>query len=219
MCFSATASFTAGALLIGLGSITVRLAASAHERPFAAIPLLFGIQQLIEGGLWLSLQGGTGALHASLTFAYALFSHILWPAYIPLAVLLLEKVGWRRGALGALAGTGIALSAWLLGAIVADGIDSHAVGKHIEYDTGHVFSHGTAMVYGLATVVSLLISSSPTVRLFGALSLVSGVAAYWLYSTWFVSVWCYFAALLSVVVLLHFKVRWKATLPASAVAR
>jgi len=219
MCFSATASFTAGALLIALGSVTVSLAAAPRERPFAAIPLLFGLQQLIEGGIWLSLQNGLTELGGSLTLAYALFSHILWPAYIPIAVLLLETVGWRRGALGALVGTGIALSAWLLGAIAADGIASRAVGKHIEYETGHVFSHGTAAVYALATVVSLLISSSPTVRLFGVLSLLSGMAAYWFYATSFVSVWCYFAALLSVVVLLHFKLRWKTRLPASAVAR
>ena len=58
MCFSATASFTAGALLIALGSVTVSLAAAPRERPFAAIPLLFGLQQLIEGGIWLSLQNG-----------------------------------------------------------------------------------------------------------------------------------------------------------------
>jgi hypothetical protein len=219
MCFSATASFMAGALLLGLGSVTIRAATSARERPFAAIPLLFGVQQLIEGGIWLSLQNNMAGPAAWLAFAYSLFSHILWPAYIPVAVLLLETAGWRRGALGLLVGIGIALGAWLLAAIVGDGITSHAVGPHIEYETGHVFSRSTAAIYGLATVVSLLLSSHLTVRLFGVLALVSGMAASWLYATWFVSVWCYFAALLSVVVLLHFKVRWKTRLPTSAAAR
>jgi hypothetical protein len=45
MCFSATASFSAGAFLLGLGSLTLKSARSPRERMFAAIPLLFAIQQ------------------------------------------------------------------------------------------------------------------------------------------------------------------------------
>jgi len=44
MCFSATASFVAGTSL------------SAIELPFAMIPLLFGIQQLVEGIIWLTFR-------------------------------------------------------------------------------------------------------------------------------------------------------------------
>lgn len=54
MCFSATASFAAGAGLLVVGAITLRQARRRAEMPFAAIPLLFGIQQLIEGALWLT---------------------------------------------------------------------------------------------------------------------------------------------------------------------
>ena len=62
MCFSATASFTAGAVLLGVGTLTLRSAlASRHSHrrrdlPFAAIPLLFAIQQLIEGVVWLTVS-------------------------------------------------------------------------------------------------------------------------------------------------------------------
>ena len=50
MCFSATASFSAGAFLLGLGTLTLKSAMAAKQRralPFAAIPLLFAAQQLI----------------------------------------------------------------------------------------------------------------------------------------------------------------------------
>jgi hypothetical protein len=59
-------------------------------------------------------------------------------------------------------------------------------------------------LYLLSTTVTLLLSSHRTVKLFGALSLLSFGAAYYFYATWFISVWCFFAALLSAVVCLHF---------------
>ena len=54
MCFSATASFIAGTGLSVLGVATLRATRRKEEIPFAAIPLLFGFQQIVEGVLWLS---------------------------------------------------------------------------------------------------------------------------------------------------------------------
>ena len=54
MCFSASASFVAGVSLTAIGVATVRKAEGPAERPFAMIPLLFGIQQLTEGVIWLT---------------------------------------------------------------------------------------------------------------------------------------------------------------------
>ena len=44
MCFSASASFIAGTTLSGIGVAAPTRVESKNERPFAAIPLLFGIQ-------------------------------------------------------------------------------------------------------------------------------------------------------------------------------
>lgn len=49
MCFSATASFTAGTALVGVGSVTLRKSHGRRELRLALIPALFGIQQLSEG--------------------------------------------------------------------------------------------------------------------------------------------------------------------------
>ena len=49
MCFSAQASFTAGTVLLIVGAATVRRARVRSELPYAWIPVLFGIQQLLEG--------------------------------------------------------------------------------------------------------------------------------------------------------------------------
>lgn len=65
MCFSASASFTAAAVLLGLGTVTMRRARSRRELPYAAIPLLFGVQQLLEGMLWLTFPDRAPLLSAT----------------------------------------------------------------------------------------------------------------------------------------------------------
>jgi hypothetical protein len=45
------------------------------------------------------------------------------------------------------------------------------------------------------------------VRLFGLLATLSLLVTAMFYSQWFISVWCFFAALLSSVILLHFRAR------------
>ena len=71
-------------------------------------------------------------------------------------------------------------------------------------------SVGSAVVmtlYLLATTVSPLVSAHRIVKFFGALALLSFGAAYYFYTTWFISVWCFFAAVLSSTVALHFAMR------------
>lgn len=78
MCFSATASFAAGIGLTGIGLATLSLAPTWRERPFAAIPLLFGLQQLIEGGApWLALAAGDEAGRACYTAGFLGISEVL----------------------------------------------------------------------------------------------------------------------------------------------
>jgi len=49
MCFSATASFASGVLLSTVGAATIRENKEPSRRLFAAIPMVFGLQQLSEG--------------------------------------------------------------------------------------------------------------------------------------------------------------------------
>ena len=67
MCFSATASLTAGTFLLGVGVMTTRMARTGGDRVYAAIPLLFAIQQLTEGVVWLSFGWGIDAVTAAAT--------------------------------------------------------------------------------------------------------------------------------------------------------
>ncbi len=204
MCFSATASFSAGALLIVIGTLTLKSARRPRELAFAAIPLLFAIQQLIEGVIWLTFRVDAPLLNSVMTHAYSFFSHVLWPAYVPLAVWLIEPPGRRRHVLLVFVAGGFAVATYLLYILMAFPVVSRPTGQHIEYVSPHFFAAVTMTLYLLSTTASPLFSSHRMVKAFGALALLAFGAAYTFYAQWFISVWCLFAALLSVVIYLHF---------------
>ncbi len=207
MCFSAEASFTAGAVLLVIGAVTVRQARSRREMPYALIPLLFALQQLLEGALWLTFPDRAPALNAWLTQGYSFFSHVLWPIYVPLAALAMEDHPLRRRILIAIAVAGSLVGLYLLATMVRVPIVARVTGHHILYDSPHFYVLATMALYLIGTSVSLMFSSHRRVKVFGAAAFASAVAAYAFYATWFISVWCFFAALLSVIVAWHFRVR------------
>lgn len=204
MCFSATASFAAGGFLLGLGSLTLRWARTPRERPFAAIPLLFAIQQFIEGVIWLTFSRDAALLNTVMTHAYSFFSHVLWPVYVPLAVLLIEPPGRRRQALWAFVVAGLLVGSYLLYVLVMYPVVSRPTGQHVEYVSPHFFAAVAITLYLLSTSVSLVLSTHRVVKLFGALALLGFAAAYYFYAVWFISVWCLFAAMMSAVICLQF---------------
>lgn len=204
MCFSATASFTAGIALLIAGTVTARRVRRCAEVPFALIPVLFGIQQMIEGALWLTFPANMPLLNIVLTQIYSLFSHVIWPIYVPVAVLLIEPTRWRRKVLVAIALAGTAVGLYLLYFLVRQPIVAKVEGRHIAYISPHFYAVASMGLYVLGTCVSMLCSSHWPVRLFGIAAFLSFVAAYAFYATWFISVWCFFAALLSGIVLLQF---------------
>jgi hypothetical protein len=204
MCFSATASFTAGAVLLGIGAATLSRVERPAEVPYALIPGLFAIQQLIEGGLWLTISDGSPHVSSILTHSYAFFSHVLWPIFIPLAVLLIEPDARRRSILAGLAVAGAIAGLYLLYFWGADPTTAQVVGGHMLYISPHFFSGPVLTLYISATCISSLVSSHAPVRWFGAAASLSLTAAYLFYAMWFISVWCFFAAVMSVTILLFF---------------
>ena len=101
MCFNAAASFAASAVLIPAGLHTLRIARAADARwlALAAFPLLFGVQQALEGVLWLALGDPLGdlvgvppsTLAPPLALGSLAFAYVLWPMLIPLAARSVES--------------------------------------------------------------------------------------------------------------------------------
>ena len=64
MCFSAQASFAAGAALLpaGVYCVTVALRRQRSALPLAIVPLVFSFQQFCEGFVWVGLANEDAAL-------------------------------------------------------------------------------------------------------------------------------------------------------------
>jgi hypothetical protein len=204
MCFSATASFVAGVSLSTVGVATMRKTDRRSEIPFASIPLLFGVQQLIEGMLWLSFQYDLPMLKVTTTYLFTLFSHVLWPVFVPLSISLLEQVLWRKRVIWLFLIMGIAVSLYNLSVIVTYPVISE-VNCNIVYALPQFHSLQVIMLYLAATCAGCFFSSHRLIKVFGFLAVVLFLVAYWFYTVAFLSVWCFFAAILSVVIYLHFK--------------
>lgn len=202
MCFSATASFVAGTALSAVGVVTIKKAKRKSEIPFATIPLLFGIQQLIEGVVWLSF--GNSVLNVITTYAYSMFSHVLWPIFVPIAILLLERDPMRRRILQVFTGVGLSVGIFLLYFIFQDGIISQIVNKSVSYNSPHLYLPLVLTLYVFATCISFLISSDKIINAIGIVMLASFFTAGLFFSETFISVWCFFAAILSFIIFLYF---------------
>ncbi len=219
MCFSATASFTAGAALSAVGAVTVRRARGKAELPLAAIPLLFGVQQISEGFLWVSLRHGMPNLASWSMYIFTAFSHVIWPILIPFAILLVETKRWRKSALRIFLGLGLAVGFYLLYFLITLPMTAQIYHNSIFYDTRHFYIYGVLALYLLATCVSGLFSRHWCINVFGVLAFVLAVIAYEVSVKTFVSVWCFYAAVLSLLVLVHFTGPMQAHRPALARSR
>lgn len=157
-------------------------------------------QRLIEGAVWLSLPSDGSSVNAVTTYAYALFAFVLWPVFIPFAIGRLEPETRRRKMLYAVQLVGVAVAVYLLYSHTDSPVTSEIVNSSVVYANSHFYGGWVIAFYFVATIGSCLLSSRRLVNLFGALTLFAALTAYWVYATSFVSVWCFLAAVLSLIV-------------------
>jgi hypothetical protein len=206
MCFSATASFTAAAVAGSIGVVTVWKAARQCDRavlPIAAFPLLFAAQQAVEGLLWLDLaRPAASVCRPILTHAFLAYAEVFWPVFAPMAAWLIEPVAWRRRLILVCLGVGVALALYLLSMMVAHPYSATVVDGHVAYGNGATYPTGIEFPYVLATTISLLLSSRRAIQLLALIILVGFGVAYFSFHAAYISVWCFFAAVASVIVYL-----------------
>jgi len=203
MCFSATASLVAGGALSAAGGLTMMQAKTKSELPFASIPLLFGIQQAIEGVVWLSF--GAPLLHTIATYAYMMFSHVLWPIFVPVSIMLLERDPLRKKILWMFSLMGLAVGSYLAYYIITDVATVQVINHSLCYRSPNFYPTLIMMFYLMVTCGSCFFSSHRIINFFGlALALSFAIAAWFFFETFF-SVWCFLAAILSVLVYWYFK--------------
>jgi hypothetical protein len=130
---------------------------------------------------------------------------VFWPVYAPIAVWLIEPSERRRLLMLLCLPAGIAVGAYLLWPILTRPHSAIILDGHIVYVTEHRHSDVVGLSYLAATSLPLILSSRRAMVALGAIILVGCAAAYVFYWEAFVSVWCFFAAAASVVILCHFE--------------
>ncbi len=206
MCFSATASFTAAAVVGSIGVVTLWTAAGHRDRavlPIAAFPALFAMQQAVEGLLWLDLaRPEPSTCRPLLVHAFLGYAEIFWPMFAPLAAWLIEPVRWRRRLI-------LDLSRHRRRAVGLPAVEDarkslHGLSRHRAHrlQNGMAYPRGIEIPYVLATTISLLLSSHRLVQLLALVILTGFAVAYVSFHQSYISVWCFFAAVASVLVYL-----------------
>jgi hypothetical protein len=198
------ASFGAGAILLTIGYAAVSLARTKQQHLLCVIPLIFSLQQFIEGMLWFVLQRPAYAhWQQLLLYLFLLLAQVTWPLIVPLCTWQAEREPIRRKVLSVFTVAGAITSGiFLYGLFFYD--TSASIGHHhIKYTLDFPLLHHWygGIPYLVAAVGPPLVSSNPRMRLIGVLLLLSYFVTYFFYKDYLISVWCYFAAIISVVVL------------------
>lgn len=206
MCFSATASFVTAGAMVAAGAVTLRRVERREDLLLAALPLFFAAQQATEGMLWLALPVMPDQpVSTWLTLTFLVFAKLFWPIIAPLAVLLAEPEPWRRRAMAACLAFGVAVALFFLWSFAVDSHASHIVGAHIVYSQTRSTPVIVGLAYLLATGVTPALSSHRYLKRFAAIVIAGSLVSFLFYWEAFVSVWCFFATAVSVVLVLHFE--------------
>ena len=207
MCFSATASFVSSALIAGVGIATLgRVRGHRNEWLFASIPLLFAFHQFAEGAVWLALNGDSvlGGLKPW-GFVYMLYAQGVLPLLIPLSVWLIEPGRHRRLMVLPFLVLGAALTVYQLWALLNFDTAIYAHDHSVVYSNPATNQMAVAVLYVIATCGSLFFSGYRYIIVLGAVNLVGVLLVIWLKQYAFTSVWCTYAAMVSVLIYFHFR--------------
>jgi hypothetical protein len=207
MCFSAAANFVGSGVLGTLGALTLTKVKHRRELLFAALPALFAVHQFIEGFVWLGLDGNLSATVAhDMGAAFMLYAQGLLPFLLPLSILLFEPNVYSRRRMLPFLIVGVGTALYILWALTAYSTQVFIRGHSIVYLNQGTNNTTVAVLYVIATCGSLFFSKVKDMVLFGAANLVILLAVLAVKRYAFTSLWCAYAAVASVIVLVYF---WK----------
>jgi len=204
MCFSAEVSFGAGAVITAMGVAALRKAETTPQKLFAGIPLFFAVQQFTEGALWLTLDDPSGSeLNSWLSHMFLFFAWVIWPAYIPFTMRQLETHTTRRNILTVFLIMGLMVSVLHIYHLIFHHVHAQAEGAHIRYlmDYQPKYPWVIGAFYFIAIVVSLFVSSAKRMIYLAVMVLTTFIITISFFQEHQISVWCFFAAVTSLMVL------------------
>ena len=135
-------------------------------------------------------------------YVFLTFAQIIWPVWTPFSVLLLEKDRARTRMLTIMI-LGLSVSFYLWYCLFVYEVSAEIRAGHIRY----ILKFPMALVwissvlYFIPMVISLFVSSIRRMPYLGVAILISFIFTKILFEDYLISVWCFFAAILSFVIL------------------
>jgi hypothetical protein len=207
VCFSATANFVGSGVLTTIGVATLTRVKHRRELLFAALPTLFALHQFIEGFVWLGMDGILRPVVAhDMGAAFMLYAQGLLPFLLPLSVLLFEPNVTSRRRMLPFAILGGALTLYILWALTAYPLQVSVRNHSLAYINQATNNTLVAVLYVIATCGSLFFSRIRMMVIFGLANLTILLTVMALKRYAFTSLWCAYAAVASVIILVYF---WK----------
>jgi hypothetical protein len=203
MCFSAGSSFAAGAVLTAIGVVSIKKAIIPEQISFASIPLIFAVQQITEGFLWVSLSNSAYvSLQDVSIYNFLFFAQVVWPVWVPFSVIKLEPKNKRKKSEKVLLVIGVIVSLYLLYCLLTFPVQASIVGNHIAYkqDYPKSLSQIGGILYFLATIAPPFFSKIKKMWMLGTAVLISYIITAVFYTGYIISVWCFFASVISIAV-------------------
>lgn len=195
MCFSAEASFTASAILTVVGIATLRMAKRKRLILLALLPLFFAFQQFNEGLLWVYLPTQPNHEIAQIArYIFMFFAYLFWPIYLPLALTVAEPNRFRQ----ILLLFTVAAGCWQTHHFLTNPEGAETTLAIVNHSIQYLPDSGDfRWIYVAIVLAPCFISSIRGVPIFGVLLFTAFALTEYFYSLNFVSVWCFFAAILS----------------------
>jgi len=206
VCFSAAADLVAGVIVGGAGIDALRHVQDRREVPLAALPVIFGVHQIIETFNWWGLEGrapehlGTIAMWAYLVIAFGVV-----PIMVPIAVHAGEPDPGRRGSMVPFVVLGAVVAVVLMSELVAGPVGAEVACRYIAYGVDLGYGGPMTALYVVATCVPLLLSSNRRIVVFGVLNLPVVATLGFLLADGVISLWCAWAALTSLAIVIHLR--------------
>ncbi|MCP9809306.1 hypothetical protein KBY58_07655 [Cyanobium sp. HWJ4-Hawea] len=219
MCFSASASFTASAILIPLGIYSTHIARKTDQPsyvPLAMVPMFFGIQQLIEGFVWTFVKHDSVEPWTRISsLGFLFFAYCFWMIWIPWSAYAIARVH-ESSALRhrlkwvAIVATVLGIAFYVPLLFSPPLVQPNLTTGRMLYDISglHSVIHNFVttepvgeMIYWAFIVLPLVVLRDKAVKLFGVLIFVSIFLTWLTYAATFNSVWCFYCAILSIYVI------------------
>lgn len=214
MCFSAGASFVASGVLTAVGVATlVKVNVSDKEKNFGqgekllfAIPFLFAMQQFLEGIVWITTGSGSEICGASTNllagYGFLFFALLLWPTLVPWMAYRLERKQKRQQLIAVFAFLGMVVTASLVGFLLGYPLIISTSEHHVLYEVSDALKGDKwlQVFYVLSVVIPGIITSNRFLRYWLLAVLGSYLVAAYFYNSVYVSVWCFFSAILSLAI-------------------